>query len=92
MGQERATIVGTLTDPSAAVMPGVQISIVNTDTSVTRSLETNAAGNYIAPGLVPGNYEVRAEQTGFRPYIRTDIVLNVNDTVRVDISMQGSSP
>jgi len=88
LGQVKATIVGTVTDPSGAVMPGVKITVTNTDTSATRTLETNAAGSYIAPELVPGPYEVKAEYKGFRVYSRTGIVLNVNDTVRVDIPMQ----
>ena len=88
LAQERATIVGTVTDPSGAVMPGVKVTITNTGTGATRSLETNAAGSYIAPELVPGTYEVRAEFKGFRAYSRTGIVLNVNDKVRVDVPMQ----
>jgi hypothetical protein len=87
LAQVKATIIGTVTDPSGAVMPGVKIAVTNTDTGVTRSLETNAAGSYIAPELVPGPYEVKAEATGFRSYSRSGIVLNVNDTVRVDIPM-----
>jgi hypothetical protein len=87
LGQVTATIVGTVTDPSGAVVPGAKITVTNTGTGVSRSLETNAAGNYIAPELVAGAYEVRAEAKGFRPYSRSGIVLNVNDTVRVDIPM-----
>ena len=85
LAQVKATIVGTVTDPSGAVMPGVKITVTNTDTSVARALETNAAGNYLAPELVPGPYEVKAEAKGFRAYSRSGIVLNVNDTLRVDI-------
>ncbi|MBZ5515061.1 MAG: TonB-dependent receptor [Acidobacteriia bacterium] len=88
LAQVKATIVGTVTDPSGAVMPGVKITVTNTDTSVARALETNAAGNYLAPELVPGPYEVKAEAKGFRAYSRSGIVLNVNDTLRVDIQMQ----
>jgi hypothetical protein len=87
-GQEKATIVGTVTDPSGALMPGVKIDVTNSDTGVTRSIESNAAGAYSAPQLLPGTYEVKAEAAGFRTYSRTGIVLNVNDKVRVDITMQ----
>jgi len=88
LAQVKATIVGSVTDPSGAAMPGVKITVTNTDTSATRTLETNATGSYIAPELVPGHYGVKAEFKGFRTYSRTDIVLNVNDTLRVDIPMQ----
>jgi hypothetical protein len=88
LGQVKATIVGTLTDPSGAVVPGVKVTVTNTDTGVARALETNAAGNYIAPELIPGTYEVKAEFKGFKTFSRTGIVLNVNDNVRVDVTMQ----
>jgi hypothetical protein len=86
--QATATIVGTVADSSGAVVPGVKVSVTNTGTGVVRSLETNAAGNYIAPELIPGTYEVKAEFKGFNTFSRTGIVLNVNDNVRVDIAMQ----
>lgn len=85
--QERASIVGTVTDASAAVMPGVRIVVTDTGTGVARTVESNAEGSYSAPGLVPGTYEIRAEAKGFKTYTRTGVVLNVRDMVRVDISM-----
>ena len=87
-GQEKATIVGTVTDPTGAVMPGVKVTITNTATKVARTLETNSAGNYSAPELPIGDYSVRAEYQGFKTYERTGIEPNVNDVVRVDIPMQ----
>lgn len=86
--QEKATIVGTVTDPSGALMPGVKIVVTNTATGVARTVETNEAGSYGAPGLVPGTYEIRAEAAGFKTYSRPGIVLNVRDMVRVDIPME----
>jgi hypothetical protein len=88
LGQVKATIVGTVADPSGAVMPGVKVTVTNTDTGAARALETNSAGNYIAPELIPGTYEVKAEYKGFKGFSRTGIVLNVNDNVRVDVAMQ----
>lgn len=88
LGQEKATIVGTVTDPSGALMPAVKIDITNRGTGVTRAVETNAAGSYSAPELVPGTYEIKAEAKGFKTYSRTGIVLNVRDMVRLDIPME----
>jgi hypothetical protein len=87
-GQERAVLTGTVTDPTGAVMPSVKITITNGGTGVARTVETNASGAYLAPELVPGTYEIKAENPGFKTYSRTGIVLNVNDRVRVDIAMQ----
>src|SRR5205823_1119966 len=86
--QERATIVGTVTDSTGAIMPDVKVTVTHTGTMISRSLVTNSAGNYIAPELPIGPYSVKAERQGFKTYERTGIVLNVNDTLRIDISMQ----
>jgi len=86
--QEKAVLTGTVTDSSGAVMPGVKITITGTLTGVARTLETNTSGAYLAPELVPGTYEIKAEAPGFKTYSQTGIVLNVNDRVRVDIPMQ----
>jgi hypothetical protein len=87
-GQERASLTGTVTDPTGAVMPGVKVTITDTLTGVARTLETNASGAYLAPELVAGTYDIKAEMPGFKTYSRTGLVLNVNDNVRVDIPMQ----
>ena len=87
-GQEKAVLTGTVTDPSGAVIPGVKITVTGTLTGVARTLETNTSGAYLAPELVPGTYEIKAEAPGFKTYSQTGIVLNVNDRVRVDIPMQ----
>ena len=86
--QERATLVGTVTDPSGGVVPAVKVTVTSTDTSVSRTAETNSAGSYSVPDLNPGNYSVHAEIQGFRSYERTGVILHVNDTLRVDIQLQ----
>lgn len=86
--QETATISGTVSDSSGAVVPNVRITIVRQSTGVvTRSMKTNAAGIYIAPDLATGNYNVRAEAPGFAPFERDGIVLNVSSTVQTDIRL-----
>ena len=87
-GQETGTITGTVTDPTGAVAPGVTVTVTNNDTGLTRNAVSNSAGNYVVPDLRVGSYTVRAEAPGFKSYQRTNITLNVNSTVRVDIPMQ----
>ena len=82
-GQE-ATIVGTVTDASGAVVPNAAISLTNTDTGVVRTSITNGDGQYVVPGLVIGRYDVTATATGFGVEEKHGIVLNVNDRTRVD--------
>src|SRR5690349_12111250 len=59
------TMLGTVTDPSGAVVPNVGITITNTDTGQSRQVTTNDAGQYVVPDLQIGHYNVRAEASGF---------------------------
>ena len=89
-GQE-ATIVGTVSDPSGSVVPNVTITMTNTSTGQTRRLVSNEAGQYVAPGLDVGTYDVKAEASGFKTAERKNIILNVNDRTRVDFVMEVGS-
>src|SRR3974377_1948583 len=64
--QGRGTIFGTVSDPSGAAIMGVKITILNTGTNTTVLTETNGEGYYTSPPLIVGNYEVSAEQAGFK--------------------------
>ncbi len=72
-----ATLSGTLTDPSGAVVPKATISIKNTGTGVVREVTSNKDGFYAAPNLLPGNYEVKGTAAGFTTELTKNIVLNV---------------
>jgi hypothetical protein len=85
---QQATIVGTVTDPSGAVVPNVQVTITNTDTGVSHTIPTNEAGQYVAPDLQIGHYNIKAAASGFKVAERKDIVLTVGDRIRVDFAMQ----
>ena len=87
LGQQ-GTIVGTVTDPSGAVVPSVTIAITHTDTATTHTFATNEAGQYVAPDLQIGHYNIKASAAGFKAAEQKDIVLNVGDRVRVDFQMQ----
>ena len=85
---QEATIVGTVTDPSGSVMPGVQITVTNNETSAVRHIVSNEAGQYTVPSLVIGKYSVKAEAPGFKAAQQNDIVLNVGAVARVDVQLQ----
>jgi Carboxypeptidase regulatory-like domain len=85
---QEATIVGTVTDPSGAVIAGVAVRIANEQTGATRTLSTNRVGQYVSPALPIGTYNLRAEATGFKPAESKNVVLNTNDRVRVDFQMR----
>src|SRR6266700_3737446 len=83
-----ATLTGTVTDRSGAVIPKAEISVKNTATGVTRSTETNSAGFYTAPGLPPGNYAVSVTASGFSTAVRTNVTLTVGAQQVLDFTMQ----
>src|ERR1700722_8180152 len=71
-----ATVLGTVTDPSGAVVPGVSVTIVSRGTGLKRSTLTDTAGEYRFAGLPTGNYSLRIEKTGFQSQIREGVQLN----------------
>src|SRR5262252_6138191 len=81
------TILGTITDPSGAVLPGVSITAVNTGTNLTREVISNESGNYSIPNLPIGNYRVEAELSGFKKEVRTSITLQVDQRARIDFTL-----
>jgi hypothetical protein len=71
------TISGVVQDTSGAVISGANVTIKNVDTGIARALTTDVGGRYVAPNLPVGNYEVQAQQPGFRTEIRSGITLTV---------------
>jgi hypothetical protein len=80
-------ITGEVKDQSGAVVPSVPVTVTNTGTNVSRTTNTNDAGVYSFPSLVPGTYTVKVEAPGFQPIIRTNIELQVQQTARIDFSL-----
>jgi hypothetical protein len=80
-----ATITGTLTDQSGAVVPGVTITVRNPDTGFERKVETSDAGVYTAAFLQPGPYQVQAGKAGFATIVRKDLTLQVGQTLAVNL-------
>lgn len=82
-----ATIVGTITDSSGGALPGATVTARNVDTGLTRTVPSNEVGAYRLEFLPIGSYVVEVTLSGFTTVNRRGIVLNVNDTARVDVSM-----
>jgi hypothetical protein len=81
------TITGTVTDSSGAAVPGARVTIANTDTNVTVTVETDAAGNYTATLLPRGNYALEVTATGFKKFARTGILLPIQQTIKIDVQL-----
>ncbi|MBI3210016.1 MAG: TonB-dependent receptor [Candidatus Solibacter usitatus] len=85
---DRGTISGTVSDSTGAIVPGAKITVTNQATNVAVTMLTNETGAFAAPSLSVGDYSVRAEHQGFRPSVRTGIVLNAASSVRADITLE----
>src|SRR6266581_601605 len=83
-----ATLSGTVTDSSGAVIPKAQVTITDLATGIARNVETDTAGLYIAPNLRPGTHDVGAKAPGFDSAIRRGITLTVGAQQVLDIKMQ----
>lgn len=80
------SIVGTVTDPSGAVVSGAKITVTNTGTDQATSVSTNASGAYSTGSLVPATYRVQASAKGFST-VAQDVVVQVGNTATVNIRM-----
>src|SRR5215470_10515145 len=83
-----ATLSGTVTDASGAVIPGVMISIKNRATGNARTVIADEAGFYSAPNLQAGNYDITATQPGFSTVMQPNIELTVGASQQLNISMK----
>lgn len=81
------TILGTVTDPSGAVMPNVVVTVTNQGENISRDVRTDAQGNYLAENMKEGIYTVTAKATGFSQDILTDLRLTARQTVRADFKL-----
>jgi hypothetical protein len=82
------SLVGTVTDNSGAVIPGVNIEVVNENTGVTATTQTNASGAYEFPLLRAAPYKLTATAEGFRTLERTGLEVRSTETQRADITME----
>jgi hypothetical protein len=86
-----AQVSGQITDSSGAVVPQASITITNVDTGLTRKAATSGAGYYLIPLLPPGRYKLTVEKPGFQLAERPDLVLQVNQTLALDVVLSVGS-
>src|SRR5215469_13025323 len=87
LGQEVAQISGNATDQSGAVVPGVTITLTQTETGVKRTGFTDTTGIYTIPNLPLGPYRLEAVKMGFRTFVQTDIVLQVGSNLTIPVTL-----
>ena len=81
-------IVGTVMDPSGAVIPGASVAVTKVDTGVSYPTVSTGAGNYGVPGLRAGTYMIEVEQPGFKKLIQENVVVTIGLVVRMDLTLE----
>ncbi|MBV9504904.1 MAG: carboxypeptidase regulatory-like domain-containing protein [Acidobacteriia bacterium] len=88
---DRGTITGTIADPAGAVVPNAPVEVRNTDTGAVYQVAASATGNYVVE-LPAATYELSVAASGFKKYVRQNLVLPVAQTLRIDVTLEiGSS-
>ena len=82
-----AQITGTVKDSSGGVLPGVSVTITQTETGFKRDVVTESDGGFAFPGIPIGPYRLEAMLQGFRTYVQTGIVLQVNGNPVVPVTL-----
>jgi Carboxypeptidase regulatory-like domain/TonB dependent receptor len=85
---QTAQVTGRISDQSGAVIPGAQISVTNPKTGLTRDSVSNNDGYFTIPLLPPGEYRIAVKKDGFKPVVRPDVVLNVEQVARLDFTLE----
>src|SRR5215467_15380114 len=86
--QATAQISGTVHDQSGAVLPGAEVTATQTETGIARNTITNETGAYVLPNLPIGAYKLEIGLPGFRTFVQTGIVLDVNSNPVINVTLE----
>ncbi len=89
--QSTATLAGTVKDSTGAVLPGATVVLHNNGTGADRALTSDQAGQYVAPSLAPGDYNVTISAPGFANYVVKSYVLQVDQKATLDVPLAPAS-
>jgi len=84
---DRASLEGTVSDPTGSVVVGADVKIVAVDTGLSEEQKTNSKGSYRFPGLAVGDYKVTVSSAGFKTQVVEDVVLRVGQTRTLDVQL-----
>jgi hypothetical protein len=88
---DRGTITGTTIDPAGAVVANAAIEARNTETGAIYQVASSATGNYTIPNLPTGTYQISVTVPGFKKFVRTGLLIQAAQTIRVDVAMEVGS-
>jgi len=82
------SISGSVSDPSGSIVPGTVVTLTNLATQAKRTVTGDDSGLYRFVDLIPGRYRLEAEKAGFKRFTREPVVVEVDNTVRIEVVMQ----
>ncbi|MDQ3748729.1 MAG: carboxypeptidase regulatory-like domain-containing protein [Acidobacteriota bacterium] len=85
------SLVGHVEDIAGAVVPGARVTITEVNRGTTREITTNEEGNYSISSLDPGIYRVEIQQANFKKFVRENVEVGINTTVRVDTALEAGT-
>ncbi|MEK7404686.1 MAG: carboxypeptidase regulatory-like domain-containing protein, partial [Acidobacteriota bacterium] len=86
--RDTAAIFGTVTDAQGAAIPGAPVTVTNANTGQAQKVTTDESGGYVFNLLPVGSYTITVEQPAFRRYQRTGVLLQANENVKVDVTLE----
>jgi len=86
--ETRGQILGRVTDPSGAMVPGAVVKAINTGTNVVSTVTSNATGDFTMPYLVAGDYTVTVTLTGFKMFEQKGIAVRIQDAVTLNVKLE----
>src|SRR5580704_7457389 len=84
---DRATLEGTVTDPSGGTISGATVQVTAADTGISQERRTNSSGYYRFPGLPVGQFTVTVSNTSFKTKVIEQVILQVGETHTLDVSL-----
>src|ERR1035438_82931 len=84
----RGTLSGTITDPTGSAIAAAKVTITETSTGTRNESLTNSSGQYTAPFLLPGDYDIAAQVAGFKQFVRKGVHLGAGDRTVIDIQLE----
>jgi len=83
-----AQVTGTVTDATGSVVPNAQVTVTETEKQQVHSGTTDSSGRFTFPNLPVGPYSLEVKATGFKNYVQSGIVLQVGNSVEINVALQ----
>jgi hypothetical protein len=91
LAQSTATLTGTVSDPTGAMVPGAAVKVHSLDTNADREVATDDSGNFVVPSLQPGNYMVQVTAAGFGTFVMQKVELAVDQRATLNVKLNLAS-